>query len=235
MPANLGAMERRTALITGATRGLGLAIAQQLAPDYNLLIGGRDPKSTGDVAASFPSAKPFACDLSDTDAVAAAVAELDAIDVVVHSAGVAPFERIENLTADEWFRVLNLNLVGVAELTRGLLPLLRASHGHVVMINAGLGLHTSPGWATYSASKYGLRAFTDALREEERGNIKVTSIHPGRIDTEMQEAIYKAMDRPYVPTDHLAASTVAKAVKYVLEAGDEAMVEMLQIRPEAKG
>jgi NAD(P)-dependent dehydrogenase (short-subunit alcohol dehydrogenase family) len=228
-------MERRTALITGATRGLGLAIADQLSPDYDLLIGGRDPAVTDAIAGDLPSAKGFPCDLSDLDSLPAAVAGIESLDVLVHSAGVAPHERVEELSPSEWSRVLTLNLTAAAELTRLLLPRLRASHGHIVFINAGLGLHTSAGWAAYSASKFGLRAFADALREEERERVLVTSIHPGRIDTEMQRAIYKAMDKPYHASDHLAPTVVARAVKYVLEAGPGAMVEMLQIRPEAVG
>lgn len=228
-------MERRTALITGATRGLGLTIAETLAPDYNLLIGGRDLVATQRVADTLPSARPFACDLSDPGAIEQAVEQLDALDIVVHSAGVTNRDLIEDLTAERWFRVLNLNLVAVAELTRMLLPQLRLRHGHVVTINGGLGLHSGAGWSVYAASKFGLRAFSDALREEERGKLKVTSIHPGRIDTEMQREIYLAEGREYDPVDHLAPASVAKAVKYVLEAGDEAMVEMLQIRPEAAG
>lgn len=226
-----GCMERRTALITGATRGLGLAIAEALAADYDLLIGGRDLATTQQIADGFGSARPFACDLSDPAATEQAVAQLDSVDIVVHSAGVTNRDRVEDLTAQEWFRVLNVNLVGVAELTRLLLPRLRANHGHVITINGGLGLHSGAGWAVYAASKFGLRAFTDALREEERGAIKVTSIHPGRIDTEMQRQIYQADGRAYHPSDHLAPVSVARAVKYALEAGDEAMVEMLQIRP----
>ena len=65
----------------------------------------------------------------------------------------------------------------------------------MVTINGGLGLHSGPGWAAYSASKFGLRAFTDALREEERGMLKVTSIHPGRIDTDMQRTIEGYLSR----------------------------------------
>ena len=228
-------MERRTVLITGATRGLGHAIAKSLAPDYNLLIGGRDADTTQRVAATFPVARPFICDLADPASVTEAVARLGPLDVVVHSAGVTNRDRIEDLTANEWSRVLHLNLIAVAELTRLLLPRLRAQRGHVVTINGGLGLHSGPGWAAYSASKFGLRAFTDALREEERGMLKVTSIHPGRIDTDMQRTIYELDGRTYHPSDHLAPHSVARAVKYALEAGDEAMVEVLQIRPSAIG
>ncbi len=233
--ANVSHMQRRTALITGATRGLGLAIADQLAPDFHLLLGGRDPVVTAELAARYPSAEGFACDLSDLTGLAASAAAIDTVDVLVHSAGLAPHVSVEDLTADTWTRVLTLNLVAAAELTRLLLPKLRATHGHVVFINAGLGLHTSAGWAVYSASKFGLRAFADALREEERGRVKVTSVHPGRIDTEMQEKIYAEMGRPYNPDDHMSPATVGRAVRYVLDAGPEAMVEMLQIRPEAAG
>lgn len=225
-------MERRVALITGATRGVGLAIAEALAPDYDLLIGGRDPRKLEEVAARFPSAQGFACDLNDLEHLPQAIAQIDHLDVLVHSAGVATVRPIADMTTAEWLRITNVNLIAVAELTRLLLPKLRASHGHVVMINAGLGLHSGPGWAAYSASKFGLRAFTDALRKEERGQVKVTSIHPGRVDTEMQRQVYEAMGRPYNPQAHLSPATMGKAVKFAIEAGDEAMVEMLQIRPE---
>lgn len=228
-------MQRRTALITGATRGLGLAVADELASDHHLLLGGRDHTTTAELASRYPSAEPFACDLSDLDGLGAAIADIDTVDVLVHSAGVAQHLAVEDLSPDVWSRVLTVNLVAAAELTRVLLPKLRAAHGHIVFINAGLGLHTSPGWAAYSASKFGLRAFADALREEERGRVKVTSVHPGRIDTEMQQAVYAEMGRPYNPADHMSPATVGRSVRYVLDAGPEAMVEMLQIRPEAAG
>lgn len=222
---------RPVALVTGASRGLGLAIARTLGERFHVLLGGRDPAGLTELAAGFASAAPFTADLTDVSATQAAVAGIERLDVLVHSAGTAPYLRIEEADVAQWRRVLELNLVGVAELTRLLLPALREANGHVVVINAGLGLHTGPGWALYSASKYGLRAFTDTLRMEERGRVKVTAIHPGRIDTQMQREIYAAQGRPYRPGAHLAPATVARAVAYVLDAGDEAMVESLQIRP----
>ena len=81
-------------------------------------------------------------------------------------------------------------MVAVAELTRLLLPALRAANGHVVLINSGAGLRANAGWGAYAASKFALRAFGDALRLEEPA-LRVTSIHPGRIDTDMQRDIIR--------------------------------------------
>ena len=218
-------------MITGGTRGLGLAIAQALAPEFELLIGGRDPARTAQAAARFPAARPFACDLGDPEAVAEAVAGVDRVNVVVHSAGVAPRKNIEEVSAAEWVQVLNLNLVSVAELTRLLLPKLRESHGHVVMINAGLGLHAAAGWAPYSASKFGLRSFADTLRAEERGRIKVTSIHPGRIDTDMQRDLVAYEGGEYAAGRFLTPQTVALFVAQAVNAPADADVHEVVLRP----
>ena len=83
----------------------------------------------------------------------------------------------------------------------------------------------------YAASKFALRAYTDALREEERGRVRVTSIHPGRVATDMQEQMWTELGRPYVPEHHLRPESVAATVRVAVDASPEAMLEELQIRP----
>ena len=158
------------------------------------------------------SASPFVVDLNDGDATAAAVSQLDRLDALVNSAGVSARSpgNIASQTRDEWRRVLEINVVAVADLTRLVLPLLRASHGDVVMINSGSGfLRTPAGGGVYAASKYALRALTHALREEERGVVRVTSIHPGRVDTDMQVELQAQAGRLYDASEYLRPQSVA--------------------------
>lgn len=114
--------------------------------------------------------------------------------------------------------MLEINVIAVADLTRLVLPLLRASHGDVIMINSGSGfLRTPASGGVYAASKYALRALTHALREEERGIVRVTSIHPGRVDTDMQVELQAQAGRPYNAAEHLRPQSVAVTVRAALK------------------
>lgn len=179
---------RPTALVTGGGRGLGAAIAQELAPTHDLLLGGRRRESLDAILEELPDATPWPVDLLDHVAVAAAAADIDRLDVLVHNAGVAELGTIADSEPRQWRETFEANVVAVVALTQVLLPALRTANGHVVLINSGAGLRVRPGWGAYAASKFALRAFGDALREEEPA-LRVTSIHPGRIDTDMQRAI----------------------------------------------
>lgn len=226
-----GAGARPVALVTGATRGIGRAVADVLAVDHHLLIGGTDPQRTAEVAAGYPSATAWACDLTDHRALVAACAGLERLDLLVHCAGAATSGRIEDTPLDVWEQLFRINLFAVADLTRLVLPTLRRAGGQVVLVNSGAGLHAGPGNAPYAASKFALRAFADALREEERGRVRVTSIHPGRVDTDMQVALQELAGRPYDRAEHLSPGAVAAAVRAAVDASPEAMVETVEIRP----
>ncbi|WP_069161367.1 SDR family oxidoreductase [Nocardia altamirensis] len=219
-----------TALITGASRGLGAAIARELAPTHDLLLGARSVDALRDIMKELPDATGWPVDLTDYPAVADATAPIQRLDVLVHSAGVADLNSIAESTVDQWRNTLEANLIAVAELTRQLLPALRAANGHVVLINSGAGLRANAGWASYAASKFGLRAFGDALRLEEPA-LRVTSIHPGRIDTDMQREIIAHEGREYRPEQFLRAETVAGAVRNAVETPRDAHPTEIVLRP----
>ncbi len=223
--------ERPIALISGGSRGIGWAVARALADDHHLLLGGRDADQLARACEQLPSASPFVVDLTDAAATEQAVAGTGDVDVVVHSAGVEGVGRVEELSREEWRRVLELNVVAVADLTRLLLPGLRRRHGQVVMINSGSGFFTSPGGGLYAASKFALRALTDTLREEERGRVRVVSIHPGRVDTDMQRRLETGAGRDYDPGQHMTPTSVATAVAMAVRTPPDAVVESLSIRP----
>ena len=221
---------RPIALITGASRGLGEAIARELAPTHDLLLGARSAAALGDLVADLPSARPWPVDVTDYPAVAESVRGIDRLDVLVHNAGVASLGTVEESSVEQWRDMLEANVIAVAELTRLLLPALRAANGHVVLINSGAGLRAHAGWGGYAATKFALRAFGDALRLEEP-RLRVTSVHPGRIDTDMQRAIVAREEREYDADEFLTPQTVARAVRNAVETPGDGHPTEIVLRP----
>ncbi|WP_211764554.1 SDR family oxidoreductase [Kutzneria sp. CA-103260] len=224
---------RPTALITGASRGIGAAVAAALAPTHHLLLGGRDVEALKAVAAQLPSASPWPVELTDPDALAEATSAVDRLDVLVHSAGVATLGSLAETPVEVWRSTLEINVVAVAELTRHLLPALRAAGGQVVLINSGAGLNANPNWGAYAASKFALRAFADVLRAEEPA-LRVTSVYPGRTATDMQREIRESEGSAYSPNDYLTPETVAQAVAFALLAPADAHVNEINVRPRPR-
>ncbi|MCP2169879.1 SDR family oxidoreductase [Goodfellowiella coeruleoviolacea] len=225
---------RASALVTGASRGIGAAVAAALAPTHDVLLGGRDEQALRAVAADLPGARAWPVELTDLAAVAAAAAEIERLDVLVHSAGVADIAPLADTSAEVWRRTLEVNVVAVAELTRLLLPALRAARGHVVLINSGAGLRANAGWGAYAASKFALRAFGDVLRAEEAGNgVRVTSVHPGRTATDMQRGVRADEGGAYEPEKYLRPESVSAAVLTAITAPADADITEIVIRPSA--
>ncbi len=224
--------DRPLALVTGASRGIGAATARALAPDHDLLLGGRDADALAALAAELPGATPWPVELTDGAALAAAARGIDRLDALVHSAGVGLLGTVADTPADTWRRQFEVNVVAVAELTRLLLPALRAARGRVVLLNSGAGLTARAGWASYAASKFALRAFADALRAEEAEHgVRVTSVHPGRTDTDMQRGVVAHEGGEYRPQAYLRAESVAAAVRHAVVAPPDAAVTEVVLRP----
>ncbi|GAA4194066.1 SDR family oxidoreductase [Gryllotalpicola kribbensis] len=216
------------ALVTGATRGIGRAIAEELGRTHHILVGGRRVDRVAEVITALPSAEGYLADLATGD-----LPPLPRrLDVLVHSAGVEAGDRIADTDRATWERVFATNVFAVAELTRAALPALRAARGIVVAINSGSGFVSGPRGGVYGASKFALRALTDALREEERPNgVRVSSVHPGRTDSDMQRALTDKLGEDYDTDYFLAPQDVAAAVRLVVDLPERGTVETLSVRP----
>ncbi|MEO6881432.1 MAG: SDR family oxidoreductase [Mycobacteriaceae bacterium] len=219
---------RPLALVTGASRGVGAAAARALAPTHDVLLGGRDTVALAALAEALPGARTWPVEL--TEVAVADVADIATLDVLVHSAGTARVATLAATSAQRWRSTLEVNVVAVAELTRLLLPALRAAEGHVVMINSGAGLRANPGWGAYAASKFALRALADVLRAEEPA-LRVTSLHPGRIATDMQRQVRADEGGSYEAGSYLRPETVAAAVLAAVQTPADAHPTDVVLRP----
>jgi short-subunit dehydrogenase len=197
------------ALVTGASSGIGEALARRLAGRAApLLVTGRDPDRLGAVAAA-TGAHGVVADLTTTAgrAAVAAAAWEHGVRLVVHAAGIGAagaFREADEAGVDA---VLAADLVAPVLLTRALWPQVRAAGGHVVFVASIAALGVA-GEAAYSAAKAGLRTFADALRLEEP-DIGVTTVLPGAVDTPflVRRGYERAVPRP-VPADRVAAATL---------------------------
>lgn len=224
-----------SALITGATGGIGHAIAEALAPTHHLFLVGRNSEPLKLVAAGFPSATPLLADLGSPGRMDNLAAQIPALDVLVHSAGILRMGTVEETGQEDWSQSMQINVLAPVELTRALLPALRRAHGHVFMINSGLGHRTIAGSGAYSASKFAMKAFADALRLEEASNgVKVTSIHPGRVSTPMQEQLHSWEEKAYDAENWVRPEQVAEALMTALSLGDRANLDSIDINPSPR-
>jgi len=218
-----------TALITGAGGGIGSAIAAALSATHTLLLAGR-PSARLDSVAERLGATTFPLDLTSTDEIEAACEIVDALDVLVHNAGVSIPGHVAESNVDEWRATFAVNVFGPVELTLALLPALRRARGQVIFINSGAGRIVSPGMASYSASKFALHAFADSLRDDEP-DLRVTTIYPGRTATDMQRELVAFEGGEYDPANFLKPETVAVAVANALATPPDGHVHEVVLRP----
>ncbi|MGV0428543.1 SDR family oxidoreductase [Corynebacterium pyruviciproducens] len=156
------------------------------------------------------------------------------LEAAIYLAGVCELGALENTTREEWDRAFDINVTQPALMTNELLPALRAADGHVIYVNSGSGLTAKAGWGTYCASKFAAKAWCDTLRQEEP-TLRVTSIHPGRINTPMQQKIVAAEDGTYDGTKFIQPATVATAIIDALTMTPDATPTEIMIRPRPEG
>lgn len=193
-------LKNKNALITGAGKGIGKAIALALAKEgVNIILVARTQEEIDSVAAKIRSlrvkALAITADVADINSVNSAVekalAEFDTIDILINNAGIAAFGKFLELEPTDWERIIQVNLMGTYYVTRAVLPnMIERQTGDIINISSTAGLSGNALTSAYSASKFAVLGLTESLMQEVRKhNIRVTALTPSTVATDMAKEL----------------------------------------------
>lgn len=238
----MSALEGQTAVVTGASSGIGRAIALALARrGVALCLAGRDrerlDRLAGAARATSPRVAVHAADLTADDQPAKlARAVAGGVDMLIHSMGLFASGTSDSAPVAALDDLYRTNVRAPYLLTQALLPVLRERRGQVVFVNSSVVAGGRAGVGQYAGTKLALKAQADSLRDEVNGlGIRVLSVYPGRTATPMQAAIFETEGRPYEPEKLLQPEDVAEMVLAALALPRTAEVTDIHIRPMKKG
>ncbi len=239
-------MQGQVVVITGASRGIGAAAARAFAgAGARIALLARSGAEIGALADEIgPSARALACDVADADAVARAVAEVrdwaGRVDVLINNAGVIePIARLADAAPTDFARAVAINLNGVFNGMRAVIPLMRAQGGGtIITVSSGAAHNPLEGWGAYCASKAGAAMLTRVAHlEESAAGLRVMGLSPGTVATEMQVKIKASGINPVSQLDpavHIPADWPARALLWMCGPGGDAHLgQEISLRDEA--
>ncbi|MBS1631235.1 MAG: SDR family oxidoreductase [Bacteroidetes bacterium] len=226
----------KTAIVTGAGSGLGAAISEALIREEVSAVYGL-ARTTSDLLSIQKKLGehfiPVTLDITDRDKVVSWIQQTFSQnvfpDILINNAGVGSFGRIDEMAPEDWYTMVNTNLNGLYHITSEAVKLMRKKKGssHIINIGSILGTTSQAEGAAYSATKFGMNGFSEALFKELRGdNIKVTCLNPGSIET----GFFKTSGiKPH--ENMLQPNEVADTLIHVLKTPDNVLINELTIRP----
>ena len=237
----------KVVIITGASSGIGYATALSLAKERaKLVVGARRTdrleslvkaieENNGEILAQkLDVTKKSDCD----DLVNSAIKKWGKVDVLVNNAGLMPLSFVKNLKVDEWDQMIDVNIKGVLYCTAAVLPHMRETKsGHIINISSVAGRIVFPAGSVYCATKHAVTAFSEGLRQElsPRNNIRVTTIEPGVVSTELTNTITDESLEKFVESskkmEALKAEDIASAIIFAINAPNHVSVNEILVRP----
>lgn len=217
------------ALVTGASRGIGRAIALRLAPRRRIIVAARTAPELETLAAEIRkkggTCETLVIDITDGRAVRSAL-EGREVDIVVNNAGVGVMKPFVELQPEEWQRMMDVNLTAVYHVTQALLPgMIQRGRGHVVIIGSLAGKSGFAGGTGYSATKFAVNGFAESLMLEVRdAGVKVSVVAPGSVATSFSRT---GRDQSW----KLTADDVAASVEFLLDTPERMLIDRIEMRP----
>ena len=218
---------RPTALVTGASRGIGRSAALRLCAEYDIIALARSAGDLDSLRAEIEkrgsSCRTIVVDLADHDAVDRALDGLQC-DVLVNNAGVGPIKEFIELTAAEWHRIVDVNFNALFHVTRAVLPgMIERRRGHIVIVGSIAGRSAFVGGTAYAASKHAVAGFAECLNLEVRHHgVKVSTINPGSVAT----AFSRNPDESWM----LSPDEVADSIAHIIATPHDVLVHSVEIR-----
>lgn len=237
-------IENKVVVITGASSGLGEAMARKLASQgAKVVLGARRIEKLDAIVAEIQSengqAVALATDVTIGESVKAlvdlAVTTFGRTDVMINNAGIMPLSPLSALKVQEWNDTIDVNIKGVLNGIAAALPVFeRQETGHFINISSVAGHKVSPASSVYAGTKFAVRAISEGLRMEVGRNIRTTVISPGLIDSELKHGTSDATISQFVNevyNDAISATSIANAVAYVIEQPNDVDVNEIVLRP----
>ncbi len=238
-------IKNKVVVITGASSGIGKAIALLLAENgARVVLGGRRTKQLEEIVASIKerggeAAYALTNVTSRTDMtnlVQLACNQFGRLDVMVNNAGVSQLSRLDELDIDGWESMIDINLKGVLYGMAAAIPVFKKQQvGHIVNIISTAGLKIMPTMGVYAATKNAVRTLNETFRQESDGKIRISGISPGFVKTELAQSIKNPEARKIIQTsmDNIALSPndIATAVAFVIGQPEEVEIGDIVIRP----
>lgn len=229
----------KTALVTGASAGIGKAIVKNLVDHgLNVIATGRREAALDALASKYGTDRVawIAGDLNDGEFVAELVASASHVDILVSNAGVLKYAPILDLTYDDIEEMVHTNVLGTFRITHEIAKaMVERGHGHIIVMTSTAAREVYPLGSIYCATKHALSAFANALRIElQAKGVKVSEIAPGMVDTDIRESsdhpdvIAALSARKFEP---LTPEEVARAVTFALLSSDNCANDLIELRP----
>lgn len=232
-------------IITGASSGIGAVSAVELAKNgAKLVLGARRVDKLAQVESEIKTlggeVVSVTTDVSKKeDVINLAKVALDKfgrIDVLVNNAGVMHLSMFESLRVDEWDSMIDINIKGVLYGIAAVLPTMQAQKsGHIINISSVAGIKTAPTCGVYSATKFAVRAISEALRQEVGGDIRSTVIMPGYVQSELKDSVKDSNIKGFVAgayaQNEIPTSSIANAIIYAISQPSDVDVNEITIRP----